>query len=161
MRYLFDRLISNIDQLVSGRDSPDPLTRWFAVHMEIAKDAISYKRRLAIMQRARIHCEARGQLGYERGPNGRWDLTIDVTYQLEVARVSRGHCVWTIIEILKPIYGLIDRLANEVHRLEEQKGIEVPTVPYMTEFFPFCLVDKGEAIRRKAWTTLFHIAGRV
>jgi hypothetical protein len=150
----------NIDQLVSGRDSPDPLTRWFAVHMQIADDAISNNRLDGIMQRARSHCEALGLFGWEMGPKGQWDLTIDVTYQLEVARVSRGHCVWTIIEILKPICRLIDRLANEVHQLEQQKGIE-PTVPYMTEFFPFCLADKGTAIRRKAWTTLFHLAGRV
>jgi hypothetical protein len=151
----------NIDQLVSGRDSPDPLTRWFAIHMKIADDALSYKRLGGIMQRARNHCEALGLFGWEMGPKGQWDLTIDVTYQLEVARVSRGHCVWIIIEILKPIYRLIDQLAIEVHQLEQQKGIETPAIPYMTEFFPFCLVDKDTAVRRKAWTTLFHIAGRL
>lgn len=95
------------------------------------------------------------------GPRGRYDLTIDVTYQFEVARISRGHCVWTIIEILKPIYGLIDRLTKEVHQLEIAKGVEDPTVPYMIEFFPFCLANKDAAVRRKAWTTLFHIAGRM
>lgn len=151
----------NIDQLVSGRDSSDPLTRWFAVHMQIADNAVNNDRRTGIMQRARSHCETLGLFGWEMGPKGQWDLTIDVTYQLEVARVSRGHCVWTIIEILKPIYHLIERLANEVHQLEQQKGIEPTNVPYMTEFFPFCLTDKGTAIRRKSWTTLFYIAGRV
>jgi hypothetical protein len=129
--------------------------------MQIADDAVSNNRLNGIMQRARSHCEALGLFGWEMGPKGQWELTIDVTYQLEVARLSRGHCVWTIIEILKPIYRLIDRLANDVHQLEQQKGIEAPTVPYMTEFFPFCLGDKGTAVRRKAWTTLFHIAGRV
>lgn len=151
----------NIDRLVSGRDNPDPLTRWFAIHMQIAGDAISNNRLNGIMQRARSHCEALRLFGWEMGPSGRLDLIIDVTYQLEVARVSRGHCVWTIIEILKPIYRLIDRLVNEVHQLEQQKGIKSPTVPYMTEFFPFCLTDKGAATRRKAWTMLFYLAGRV
>lgn len=151
----------NIDQLVSGRDSPDPLTRWFAIHMKIADDVLSCRRLNSIMQRARNHCEARGLFGWEMGPRGQWDLTIDVMYQLEVARVSRGHCVWIVIGILKPIYRLIDRLAKEVHQLEQEKGVETPTIPYMAEFFPFCLVDDDTAIRRKAWTTLFHIAGRV
>ena len=151
----------NIDQLVGGRGTPDPLTRWFTVHMHIAHAEISSNRLTGIMRRAQTHCETLGLYGWEWGPKGRYDLTVDVTYQLEVARVSRGHCVWTIIEILKPIYNLIDRLTNEVHQLEKQKGIGCPTVPYMTEFFPFCLADKSAAIRRKAWTTLFHIAGRI
>ncbi len=150
----------NIDQLVSGRDAPDPLIRWFEVHMRIAEDAVSCERLGDIMQRARNHCEALGLFGWEMGPRGQPDLTIDVTYQLEVARVTRGHCVWTIIEILKPIYRLIERLVNEVHQTERQKGIEDLTVPYMVEFFPFCLARRKTAIRRKAWTKLFHIAGR-
>jgi hypothetical protein len=151
----------NVDQLVGGRVTLDPLTRWFVVHMRIADDALSYKRRSNIMQRARNHCEALGLLGWEMGPKGQLDLTIDVNYQLEIARVSRGHVVWTIIEVLKPIYRLIDQLASEVHQFERRKKIEAPTVPYMTEFFPFCLADKGTVIRRKAWSTLFLIAGRV
>jgi hypothetical protein len=151
----------NLDQLVSGQETTDPLTRWFAVHMQIAEDALSYRHLSGIMQRAQQHCEALGLLGWEMGPKGQLDLTIDVTYQLGVARVSRGHCVWTVIEILKPIYRLIDRLVDEVHQLEQQNGIETHTVPYMAEFFPFCLVDKDTAIRRKTWTTLFQIGGRV
>jgi hypothetical protein len=151
----------NIDQIVSGRENPDPLTRWFAVHMQIAHDAISYKRRNHIMERARKHCEARELLGYEIGPTGQYDLTIDVTYQFEIARISRGHCVWAIIEILEPIYRLIDRLTTAVHNLEIQSGIEPPNVPFMYEFFPFCLAMKSTAVKRKLWTTLFHIAGRM
>lgn len=151
----------NIDQLVAGRDDPDPLSRWFAVHMQIAHAAVSNNRLASIMQQAQDRCETLGLFGWEMGPKGQYDLTVDVMYQLEVARVSRGHCIWAVIEILKPIYDLIDGLTDEVHQLELQKGIKEPTVPYMTEFFPFCLTDKDTAVRRKAWTTLFRIAGRV
>ena len=151
----------NIDQLVVGRDNSDPLTRWFVIHMQIAEDAVNNDRLNDIMQKARSHCETQGLLGWEMGPKGQYDLTIDVTYQLEMARITRGHCVWAVIEILRPIYLLIDRLTNEVHQLEGHKNIDGPTVPYMTEFFSFCLADKSAAVRRKAWTTLFHIAGRI
>jgi len=151
----------NIDQLVSGREHPDPLVRWFKVHMQIAEDSLSYKRREGIMQRARDFCEARGLFSWEMGPMGQLDLTIDVNYQLAVARITRGHCVWTAIEVLKPIYDLIDVLVRAVHEVEREKGIASPTVPYMTEFFPYCLAHRETAIRRKAWTTLFQMAGRV
>jgi|GEM_PF-2371555 len=150
----------NIDQLVSSGTSPDPLTRWFAIHWDIADRHVSTRRKDAIMERARSHCERLGMFGWEMGPFGRYDLTIDVTFQLEVARVSQGYCVWTLIELLKPIYRLIDRTSDEVQRLEHKTQVE-PTSPYMVEFFPFCLATKDVAIRRKAWTTLFHIAGRL
>ncbi|UVO51935.1 hypothetical protein M0208_15980 [Sphingomonas sp. SUN019] len=151
----------NTDQLTNGRDDPDPLHRWFAVHMRVAESVFSYRRLSVIMERAQRYCDARKLFGWEMGPKGQYDLTVDVTYQLEVARLSRGHCVWTIVEILKPIYSLIDRLTQEVHEIEMRERIDNLTVPYMVEFFPFCLADKATAVRRKSWTTLFHIAGRV
>ncbi|MDR3522084.1 MAG: hypothetical protein P4L54_10790 [Acidocella sp.] len=151
----------NLDQLVSGRDSPDPLTRWFSVHMKIAYATISKAQLNGIMERARNHCEAHGLLGWEMGPTGQWDLNVDVIYQLEIARVSRGHCVWTIIQILEPIYRLIEHLENKIHQIEMLVDGKSSTTPYMTEFFPFCLTNRSVAIRRKSWTTLFHIAGRV
>lgn len=150
----------NIDQLVSGGTKSEPLTKWFALHWSIADRYMSSRRRHAIMDRARSHCERLGMFGWEMGPFGRYDLMIDVTFQLEVARVSRGYCVWTLIELLKPIYRLIDLTSDEVQKLEHEAQVE-PTSPYMIEFFPFCLATKDVAIRRKAWTTLFHIAGRI
>lgn len=41
----------NVDQLVGGRDNPDPLTKWFSAHMRVAEDAIRYKRLNSIMDR--------------------------------------------------------------------------------------------------------------
>ncbi|MCP2137863.1 hypothetical protein J2S28_004987 [Rhizobium sp. SLBN-94] len=151
----------NIDQLVAGRPNPDPLVRWFNLHLRIADGALSHSKREGIMDRARLHCERLGLLGWEMGPRGQYDLTIDVTYQLEVTRQTRGHCVWIFIELLRPIYSLIERLVRELHELEQAKGIGNPDVPYMYEFFPFCLGDRQTVVRRKAWTTLFVISGRV
>jgi hypothetical protein len=151
----------NLDQLVNGRKNLDPLSEWFGIHFRIAEDHLSERRRCAAMNRARAHCEGLGLFGWEMGPMGRYDLTIDVTFQLEVARLSRGYCVWTLIGILKPIYDLIDQLTAEVHDIDQRQQAARPSVPYMNEFFPFCLAAMDTAVRRKAWTTLFHIAGRV
>jgi hypothetical protein len=151
----------NTDQLVGHQIASNPLIRWFEVHLKIAEAAISQTRLDGIKDRAVAFCEERALLGYEMGPMGRLELTIDVNYQLEVARVSRGQFVWAIIETLKPIYSLLDQLVVDVHNLEKTKNIDVHTVPYMTEFFPFCLTDKRTAVRRKQWKSLFSIGGRV
>jgi hypothetical protein len=151
----------NIDQLVDGREMPDPLVRWFNLHLKVADQALSQKKQEGIMDRARQHCERLSLYGWEMGPRGQLDLTIDVTFQIELARKSRGHCVWIIIELLKPIYSLIDQLVRKLHEVELEKGIANPDVPYMQEFFPFCLGDKETVVRRKAWTSLFVLSGRV
>ncbi|MBJ7447939.1 MAG: hypothetical protein JHC81_10435 [Brevundimonas sp.] len=150
----------NFDQLGKGSENPDPLVHWFNVHMQVAEDSLSYRRRSQIMSNAQQFCEKRGLFGWEWGYRGRYDLTIDVTYEHEVARVSRGHCVWTILEIIQPIYRLIDLLVEEAHQLESAKGATSSGVPYLTEFFPFCFATRDDAVRRKAWTRLFRFAGR-
>lgn len=151
----------NLNQLLSDSENVDPLSQWFAIHFRIAEHHLSYKRRDAVMSRARTHCDRNNLFGWEMGPMGRYDLTVNVTFQHEVARLSKGHCVWALIEILKPIYHLIDCLTDEVHEIEQKQQLGNLTVPHMTDFFPFYLTTKDTAVKRKAWTSLFHIAGRV
>ncbi|TBG08445.1 hypothetical protein ELG79_36610 [Rhizobium leguminosarum] len=151
----------NIDQLVSGAKNPDPLVRWAGLHLDIARHYFSYKKISGVMDRARKHCERFGQFGYEMGLRGEYDLTIDVTFEMEIARLSRGHCVWVAIETLKPVCALIEKLCGQIHKMEIQMGHANPTVPFMAEFFPFGMTERQTAIRRKAWSSLFFIAGRV
>lgn len=149
----------NLNQMVGGYKNSDPLIQWFAAHVELANDVLTYRRREAVMQRARVHCENNGLLGWEMGPFGRYDLTIDVTYQLEITRLTTGHLVWIFLELIKPIYRVLDRLVRELGDIEQTRGNDA-SVPDMTEFFPFGLTLREDALRRKQWTKLFYIAGR-
>jgi hypothetical protein len=142
----------NLDQLAgSGTKADEPLTKWYRVQMAIMEVNLPRAKREIVMQLARDHCDKFKLYGWELGPRGEYDLTIDVTYQLKVLRQTRGHCVWTIIKILRPFYDLLDRLCTDVHEIEVSKGIETPTVPYMAEFVPFFLCDRKTSIRRKNW----------
>ncbi len=149
----------NFDQLSKRTDKADPLIRWFRVHLNLAESVLPNWRLEKFMARARTFCEDRGFLGWEWGPLGRIELTIDANYQVAIANATRGHCVWTLIETIQPIYRLIDHLTDEVQKMETAKGV-VSTVPYMTEFFPFCLTSREAAVRRRSWTTMYHMGGR-
>lgn len=149
----------NLNQMVDGFPNADPLVRLFELHMKIAEDSVSYRRLSAVMDDARAHCDRYGLHGWEMGPRGRYDLTVDVTYQLEVARLSTGHLVWVMLELIKPIYRVLDQLVDSVQDMELSRQVE-STVPYMTEFFPFGLTTRRDALRRKQWSKLFYIAGR-
>lgn len=129
----------------------EPLTKWYRIQMAIAEVSLPPAKREAVMQLARDHCDKLKLYGWELGPRGGYDLTIDVTYRVEVLRRTRGHRIWTIIKILYPFYNLLGRLCTEVHEIEMSKGIETPTVPYMGEFVPFFLCDRQTSIRRKNW----------
>lgn len=107
------------------------------------------------MQLARDHCGKLGLYGWELGPRGEYDLTIDVTYQLEIFRRTRGHCIWTIIKILRPFYDLLDELCDDIHKIDINKGFDRPSVPYMTEFVAFFLCDQRTSIRRKSWLSTY------
>lgn len=144
----------NLNQLVQGRETNDPLTQWYRVQMAIVEAYLPPAKREAIMQLARNHCDRYKLYGWERGPSGQYELTIDVTYQLEVFRRTRGHGVWTILNILRPFYDLLGRLCDDVHQIEMSKKTDMPTVPYMKEFVPFFLCTKRTAIRRKDWLSL-------
>lgn len=58
---------------------------------------------------------------------------------------------WEIISMLQPYYGLLISLRDAVQLKEEEKGIKDPLVPYFHEIFPYFLLDKARAKRRRNW----------
>jgi hypothetical protein len=145
----------NLDRLVGAKHADDPLIRWYHVQISIARKYLSTKRREAIMQDARDHCEKFSLFGWEIGPRGEYDLTIDVTYQMEILKRTRGHCIWTIVRILQPFYFLLETLCDEIHKIDEKNGSDNTSVPHMTEFVAFFLCDQRTCVRRKNWLSTY------
>lgn len=150
----------NLDQITNGRPSEDPLIAWFNMHMRIARNHLSGQKLVAINDQAIMHCDNNHLYGYTMGMGGQYELMVDIVGQVEMTRLTRGHCVWTLIEIIKPLYRLISRLCAEVHAMEIEKELQQPVVPHLEELFPFGLTSKKDAIRRKAWTSVFEMGGR-
>ncbi len=150
----------NLDQIVGGRSDRDPLSEWFEVQMAVVHSSLSNQTQENLMVRCREFCERWGMLGYEWGPAGRYELTIDVNWQLAVFKRTRAHCVWVLIETLRPLYELFVRLTAEIEAADAAAGLDRPSVPYMEEFFPFLLVARADALRRRKWRDRYYIAGR-
>jgi len=150
----------NLDQIANCRSSEDPLISWFNMHMRIARKYLSSRKLAAINSQAIAYCDKSQMYGYAMGMGGQYELMVDIVGQLEMTRITRGHCVWTIIEIIKPLYRLMDALCADAHAMEIEKELRQPVVPHLEELFPFGLTSKQDAIRRKAWTTFFEMAGR-
>lgn len=150
----------NLDQIVQGRVSVDPLVAWFEIHMKIAKKSLPYQKRVAVGKQAVAFCEKNHIYNYYVGMRGEPELIVNIITQKEIAKLSRGHCVWTTLEIIKPLYHLITQLCTDAHAVEIAKGLQQPIIPHLEEFFSFALSTKGDALRRKKWSSLFELAGR-
>lgn len=150
----------NLDQIEQGHVSVDPLIAWFEIHMKIARKSLPYQKRVAVSEQAVAFCEKNHIYNYGVGMSGKYESMVDIIIQKEKAKLSRSHCVWTVLEIIKPLYHLITQLCTDAHAVEIGKGLQQPLVPHLEEFFPFALTTKGEALRRKNWSSLFNLAGR-
>ncbi len=106
---------------------------------------------MPITQLARDHCDKFKLYGWELGPRGEYDLTVYGYLSTRGLPGEHGATVFGRSSKDPPFYNLLDRLCTEVHEIEVAKGIETPTVPYMTEFVPFFLCDRQTSIRRKRW----------
>ncbi|MFN3777067.1 hypothetical protein [Sphingomonas parapaucimobilis] len=150
----------NLDLIAKGTGGSDPLIEWYKLHLRIAEDSLSYRRRISINEQAIAHCDRSNMYGYTMGMRGEYELMVDIVYQLELTKRTRGHCVWTILQIIKPLYRLLCWACSQSHEIEITKGLQEPVVPHLDEMFPFGLTTREDAIRRKAWTTLFCMGGR-
>lgn len=145
----------NLDRLVGGKENNEPLLRWHEIHKEVAERYVSGTRRQAINEKAIAHCDRHRMYGFERALDGEYYTQVDMTYLHELLRISRGYCVWTLIRILRPFYQLLSILTERAQALEPSGPMESYVVPYMYEFFPFCLCDRRTAIRRQRWVGIY------
>lgn len=145
----------NLDKLVGGKQNNEPLLRWHEIHKAIAEQYVSGTRLRTINEKAIAHCDRHGLYGFERALDGEFFTQVDMTYLHELLRVSRGYCVWTLIRILKPFYDLLFSLTRRAQALEPQGPTASYVVPYMYEFFPFCLCDRRTATRRQKWVGIY------
>ena len=150
----------NLDRITEGRITDDPLCAWYNLHLRVAEDSLSYRRRLVINGQAIAHCDRSNMHGFAMGMRGEYEIIVDIVYQLELTKRTRGHCVWTILQIIKPLYRLLCWACSQAHQIEIAKGLQEPIVPHLDEMFPYGLTTRDDAIRRKAWTTLFFMGGR-
>ncbi len=150
----------NIDQVTGEQNRQDPLVSWFKLHMEVAHENLSTKKLIAINDRAIAYCDQNNLYGYAMGFRGNYELTVDIISQEGVLAESRGHLVWHIIELIKPICRLLEYSCSKSHTMEIENNIESSIIPHLDEFFPFRFTTKKDAMRRKIWSKLFKMAGR-
>lgn len=145
----------NLDSFAERQDFQDPVVQWANVHQRIANQYISGLRRKKINDLAIAHCDKWKMFGFERSIDGEYRTQVDCTFMHELFRQANKYCVWTIFQLLRPFYFLLENLCNEVRKVEDSKRIDIYTVPDMHDFFPFMLCDMATVTRRQKWVGIY------
>lgn len=145
----------NLDSFTERQDFKDPVVQWASVHRRIADQYINGLRQNKINDLAIAHCDKLRMFGFERSITGEYRTQVDCVFMHELFRQANKYCVWTIFQLLRPFYFLLEDLCDDIRKVEDTKGIDTYTVPDMQEFFSFMLYDLTTATRRQKWIGIY------
>ncbi|WP_240432742.1 hypothetical protein [Vibrio halioticoli] len=140
----------NLNVLTSHSKNDDPICLWLSViddHIWSLRSDV----------RTKLHKEAVQVIdhsgmanNWQQNVDGEWVTMLEFYYLMSVTEKANPHVVWSIIEILRPFYGLLRHQCYELHKLYALHG-KKDEIPFMHEFFPFFLIPKSSALRKKQW----------
>ncbi|CAK2847129.1 conserved hypothetical protein [Vibrio crassostreae] len=140
----------NLDVLTEHNKNEDPISLWLSViddHIWILRSDVRTK-----LQNDAIQVIERSGMAssWQQNVDGEWMTMLDFYYLMFATEKANPHVVWSVIDILRPLYGLLRHQCHELHELYALKGKE-NEIPYMYEFFPFFLTPKSSVLRKKQW----------
>lgn len=144
----------NLSKLSNSQKSKDPLSEWWSIlNIIMISDVPSKKRNKIEKDSVRI-CDAISNNTFTlmRGLDQQLMTTLDVIAYPQLIEAASPYAVWRTFRIVKPLYDLIDRVVEDVHKIEQKKGHKYPIVPYLYEYFPFLLLDKSSVLRKRIWS---------
>lgn len=140
----------NLDVLTNHNKNEDPISLWLSViddHIWSLRNDVRTKLQSDAIQVV----DRSGMAGsWQQNVDGEWVTMLDFYYLMSAIEKANPHIVWSVIEILRPFHGLLWHQCNELHERYASQGKE-NEIPYMFEFFPFFLIPKSSALRKKQW----------
>lgn len=143
----------NLSKLSNSQKSKDPLSEWWSILSIIMSSDVPQRKMKKIEEESIRICDAIGNNAFTlmRGLDQQLMTTLDTIAYPQLIEAVSPYAVWRTFRIIRPLYRLIDRVVEDVHEIEHQKGHDYPLVPYLYEFFPFLLLDRSSVLRKKTW----------
>lgn len=140
----------NLNEICSGKLKVSPLYKWLRILREVYSESVSCARREANDMRI-ILGMARNNYTFHQDETGHPLTEFDILQIQNIARKSGPMVVWRIIELFRPVYHLLEAMADRGRKYEESQGVEKMVVPHYEDFFHFFLADRKSCLRRKKW----------
>lgn len=148
----------NLNELNQKTELPSPLEEWWrvadSIYEQYTASHLRDRRAMGLMQAMDMKGIPNG-FTREMDFDGSLMTVFDVFYRQFVIEKSSPLAIWRILELFRPVYGLLDELSHKAHELEikERKGQMI--IPHFSDFFYFFHADRESAQRRKKWLALF------
>ncbi|HFD4038247.1 TPA: hypothetical protein ACF3XN_002996 [Vibrio parahaemolyticus] len=140
----------NLDVLTNHTKNEDPISLW----LDVIDDHIWSLRsdvRTKLQNNAIQVVDRSGMAGnWQQNVDGEWITMVDFYYLMCATEKANPHIVWSIIEMLRPFHSLLGHQCKELHNLYASQDKQ-NDIPYMFEFFPFFLIPKSSALRKRQW----------
>ncbi|MBN7766139.1 hypothetical protein [Pectobacterium brasiliense] len=144
----------NLNTIVEDKKvTNDPLEQWGKILENCYWKHFSPAKRMKLQRDTLAWAERNKLYGftYEFGLDGHIMTYMD-QFLLNWKVIKVSPCIaWELVSMLQPYYSLLMSLRDAVQLEEEKKGIRNPLVPYFHEIFPYFLLDKARAKRRRNW----------
>ena len=144
----------NLSKLTNGHKTNDPLAEWWSLIGCVVRSDISPKKLQKIESASLAYCDnfACNSFTLMRGLDGQLMTTLEAVMYPQLVKEAAPFMLWYVFKIIQPFYHSISDVVEAAHAVEESKGIDYPTIPYMAGFFPFLLLGKSTVIKRRKWS---------
>lgn len=149
----------NLNEVCEAKMDRSPLEKWFdlskSIYEEYTTPAIRQKSALNLIYKM-------DRTGSRNGFTSHLDehnhplTAFDCIHGQYIIEKSAPLIIWRLIELLRPIYFLLESMADKATDYEIENKISSMVIPHYEDFFYFLLADKSTIKRRKKWLEIFN-----
>ncbi|MCL9844625.1 hypothetical protein [Ralstonia solanacearum] len=149
----------NLNEICEAKMDRSPLYKW----LDLARTTYEDYTPGQVRERSALNLMYR--MDREGPPNGFTShldehghpmMVFDCLHRQYVVEKSAPLVIWRLIEVLQPIYFLLEAMSHKASEYEAANGISTMVIPHYEDFFPFLLADRATIKRRKKWLDIFN-----
>lgn len=149
----------NVDAVCEPKMNRSPLDKWndlsMSIYEEYTPPHIKQKSAMSLIYKMDRVDSSNGFTSH-LDEHGYPMTTFDCFHRQFVIKKSAPLIIWRLIQVLRPIYFLLEAMAHKATDYEIENKITSMIIPHYEDFFYFLLAEKSTIKRRKKWLEIFN-----
>jgi len=149
----------NLNEICEAKMNRSPLDKWLrlasSIYEEYTPHQVREKSAMNLMYKMDKEGPRNGFTPH-LDEYGHPMMVFDCLYRQYLIEKSAPLIIWRFVEVLQPIYFLLEAMARKAADYETENKIASMVIPHYEDFFYFLLADKFTIKRRKKWLDTFN-----
>ena len=149
----------NLNEVCEARMDRSPLDKWLEIARSVYERHTSYQDRQKCAMDLLYGMDRTGRQNTFTNyldESGHPMMVFDCLHRQYVIKKNAPLVIWRLVEILRPIYILLEAMAHKASEYETSQDKPIMIIPHYEDFFYFLLADKAAIKRRKRWLDIFN-----